>query len=643
MFDDWRYEHFSPNGGAGARGLRRTLSGSGLTEAYRLGREIPQNSNDACRDLNSGVVRLTFRLEMCDGTRRKQIADLLHADTLLSRGVLKKLPDSLPLLFIEDHGTLGLGGAELADEVPAAGQKNRYVGLCMTFGDAAKDAAGGGTFGFGKSVLWNASQSRIVLFHSRFDADSATKGVTSRLVGCALFDSHANGGKKFTGRAFLGKNQSDNYTGPLTDKSADNLAAQIGFAKRPNVGDTGTSILVIDSHFGTREHLGKIREGIERYYWPRIVDNRLEVRFFDGAEELQRPSPEQNSELLPYIRAYQRTIPEMNGRTQQATESTWQGEITRQGKGLGVLSLGRADTDPVASDSGSDENSDRLYDTVALIRTPRMVACYHSPYQRAVDQHFVGVFVAHDSINADLAKSEPPAHHLWDENADEMSPEGSKIVRGVIDGIKKQVREFLSRQRSREIEPNQGCPAVDRELSDLLRLPEPGAGRGHGGPGSGRGQFGRQTSTAGAKKEGTTERKPRLFQITFLEGPRSSTVNGELIVEAKVQLEVANAADRKASKTAGKAKFIQLIAHPRILVDDGGFDENELGVSGFTLSETDDQKMIAGPRIVFVLPDGVLRRECWLRTKPLEHEEQVIDLHLSGQFLTKLPEEVTAI
>src|SRR5262245_44554428 len=159
MFDPWRFERFSRNGGSGARGLRRTLSGSGLKEAYRLGREIPQNSNDAARDPVAGVVRLTLRLEQCRGAKRNALVAPLQAEALQARGVLAELPDPLPLLFIEDHGTLGLGGAEQADEVTAPGQKNRYVGLCMTFGDAAKDAAGGGTFGFGKSVLWNASQS----------------------------------------------------------------------------------------------------------------------------------------------------------------------------------------------------------------------------------------------------------------------------------------------------------------------------------------------------------------------------------------------------------------------------------------------------------------------------------------------------
>jgi hypothetical protein len=557
--------------------------------------------------------------------------------------VLADLPDPLPLLFIEDHGTLGLGGAEQADEVAEPGQTNRYVGLCMTFGDAAKDAAGGGTFGFGKSVLWNASQARIVLFHSRFDPEPLAGNVTSRLVGCALFDSHGHGGKRFTGRAFLGKNQSNEYTQPLTGRDADQLAAKIGFVKRPNAEDTGTSILVVDSHFDSREHLERIREGIEKYYWPRIIDGRLDVKFFDGEEELLPPRPQLRNDLMPYIGAYQRVLEQMRGRNPQATESTWHGEIARSGQGLGVLALARMDPELTAGDSNGDddEDSDRLQDTIALIRTPRMVVCYHPPYQRAVDQHFAGVFVARDTVNAVLAKSEPPAHNQWDENADEMSTEGSQTVQAVLYGIKKRVREFLSRQRAREIEPTEGCPAIDRELSDLLRMPEAGPGRGHSGPGSGLGQHGHRNAGGGVHTSGRPDSPSRLFKITYLEGPRAAPgADGRTIVEAKIHVEVANAVERKAAKTAGRAKYIQLVAHPRILVDDGQYDDTELPVAGVALVTPDGEQVSPGRRIILPLSDETLHRDCWVRTQPLEHEEQVIDLHVSGQFLTKLPEEV---
>lgn len=640
MFDSWLYEKFSPNGGSGARGLRRTLSGSGLKEAHRLGREIPQNTGDAER--GGSPVRLTFRLMRYNGARREALLKLLQTDSLTARGVLTALPDPLPILFIEDSGTLGLGGVEQADEVTDLGRKNRYVGLCMTFGDAAKDAAGGGTFGFGKSVLWNVSRAQIVLFHSRFDPEPLAGEVSSRLVGCALFDSHGHGGKRFTGRAFLGKNQGEEYTRPLTGDDADKLAAQIGFVPRENTADTGTSIAVVDSHFDTREHLEKIREGIERYYWPRIIDNRLEVKFFDGTEELDPPRPRLRNDLRPYIEAYERAIAQLDGRPPALTETTWHGEIARPGVELGVLALSRVEPVATADAEEEDEEADQLHDTVALIRTPRMVVSYHPPYQRAIDQHFAGVFVARNSINAVLAKSEPPAHNLWDENADEMTAEGSQTVRAVHDGIKKRVKDFLSLQRAREIEPTEGCPAIDRELSDLMRMPEAGPGRGQSGPGSGPGPHGHREPGGGVDPPGAPVPRPKLFRITFLEGPRTAERDGGRIVEAKIKVEVENAAERKAEKTAAKAKYFQIVAHPRILVDDGQFDDTELPVAGIAIINDGPEESTPGDRLRLPLDKRRLTCECWVRTVPLEHEEQVIDLHVSGEFLNKLPEPEVA-
>jgi hypothetical protein len=640
MFDQWLYERFSRNGGSGARGLRRTLSGSGLKEAHRLGREIPQNTGDAER--GGGPVRLTFRLMRYTGAKREVLLKLLQTDGLTTRGVLTSLPDPLPILFIEDSGTLGLGGVEQADEVTDPGRRSRYVGLCMTFGDAAKDAAGGGTFGFGKSVLWNVSRAQIVLFHSRFDPEPLAGGVSSRLVGCALFDSHAHGGKRYTGRAFLGKNHADEYTRPLTGDEADKLAAQIGFVSRKTPADTGTSIAVVDSHFDTREHLEKIREGIERYYWPRIIDTRLEVKFFDGTEELDPPRPRLRNDLRPYIEAYERALAQLAGRSPAATETTWHGEIARPSVELGVLALSRVEPAATAGEEEDDEEADQLHDTVALVRTPRMVVSYHPPYQRAIDQHFAGVFVARDSINAVLAKSEPPAHNLWDENADEMTTVGSQTVRAVHDGIKKRVREFLSRQRAREIEPTEGCPAIDRELSDLLRMPEAGPGRGHSGSGSGPGSHGHRESGGGVHPADTPLHRPKLFRITFLEAPRTAEGAGGRIVEAKIRVEVENAAERKAAKSAAKAKYFQIVAHPRILVDDGQFDDTELPVAGIAVINGGVEENTPGDRLRLPLGDGRLNCECWVRTAPLEHEEQVIDLHVSGQFLNKLPEPEVA-
>jgi hypothetical protein len=644
MFDPWRFEKFSGNGGSGARGLRRTLSGSGLKEAYRLGRELPQNSNDAARD-PAGLVRMAFRLRLLRGASRRAFLELLQAASLEDRGVLSPLSDPLPLLYVEDHGTLGLGGIERADTATEPGLLNRYIGLCLTFGDAAKDAQGGGTFGFGKSVNWNASRSRIVLFHSRFDPEPTEGGITSRLIGCALFDPHPHGRQRFTGRAFLGKKHpEDDHTRPLTGADADQAAKKLGFTARLGPDETGTSILIVDSHFDTREHLEAIRDGIERYYWPRIVDGRLEVRFFYEDEELPAPSPRGNPSLVPYIAAYQRAVAVAQGRDVAQGEATWHGMVNRGSEVLGTMALCRIELLPGDGriDGDDDEDADRMSDTVALIRTPRMVVRYHAPYQRAVDHHFAGVFLAGDSINPVLARSEPPAHNLWDPNADELSEDQSAIVRAVLEGIRRKTREFLSRQRAREVEPSQGCAALDRELADLVRMPETGHGSGRNGPGGGPERNGARQPGQGANPTSRNgERPPRAFTIGFVEGPRRGTDDvGRQIVEAKLSVEVVSAADRRAAGgTVAKAKFIQVTVHPRILTDDGQFDDTDLGVGAMDSEGTEAQ--VCGNRIAFRLGEDAMRREFTVTTVPLEHDEQVIDLKAMGHLLSRQPKQET--
>jgi hypothetical protein len=640
MFDDWIHEKFSANGGSGARGLRRALSGSGLKEAYRFGRETPQNTNDAARN-QSELVRMIIRLRQLTGGERRSFQQYLRIQSLVSRGVLVPLPDPLPLLFVEDYGTLGLGGAERADEATETRKRNRYVGLCMTFGDASSDAVGGGTYGFGKSVLWNASESRIVLFHSRFDPDEMTNGVTSRLIGCALFDQHDYQQQRYTGRAFLGKTDaSQDYTRPLTGKYADRAAANLGFPARPDVNMSGTSILIVNSHFCSTDHLGEIRKGIERYYWPRIIDGRLDVRFFIEDEELPAPDPESDPHLRPYIAAYRRALAVTEGRDVAVGESSWHGEIISSRQTLGVLALNGVEV-PSAS-AGSqlfdvDEDDDRLIDTVALVRTPRMVVRYHPPYKRSVDHHFVGVFVADDDVNPLLARSEPPTHNLWDPNADELTTTGRQTVVAVTEGIKKKVKEFLARQHAREIEPSDACAVLDRELADLVKMIDDDQGRGQAGIGSRRnGDGSRVNSSTGTNRDHAPRPKP-LFTFRFTEGPKIETDSeGRKRVAAKVTVNVVSSAERRASRgNTSRYKYIQMVIHPKILVDDGQFDDTELAVG--SISSSDSDAIRGGDKIIFKLGEDPIEREFSVKTSPLEHDEQIIDLRITPNLLTRKP------
>ena len=204
--------------------------------------------------------------------------------------------------------------------------------------------------------------------------------------------------------------------------------------------------------FDSREQLEKIREGIELYYWPVILRRGLEVHLFDEDKELPPPNPIARAELAPYIAAYGRACALLDGEEVPASEIEWNELVTRYHDRLGALALTAVpDSDPSsAAESGSGDD-ERLIDTVALMRSPRMVVCYQPPTQRARDNHFVGVFVSSENFNSELARSEPVAHNAWDPNADELTAEARTRIAFLHKEIRRQVAEFLrhsARRRS---------------------------------------------------------------------------------------------------------------------------------------------------------------------------------------------------
>lgn len=419
---NWYFEKFNPNGGTAARGLRRSLSGAGLDEAVKFAREAVQNSCDA--SCGSGQpVEFVVRLRNLKRSERMNLVELLRLNTgdgPAGRDLVNALPDPLPVLYVEDSGTVGLAGVERSD-VKTDPRVDKFVGLCRNFGDSAGDAEGGGTFGFGKTVYWNASSSGMVMFYSRFAPSERSGPSYARLIGGALFDSHEYKGHRYTGRAWLGEISSGDgtpYAAPAVDKAADSASVVLGFTKRPDNRRTGTSILIINSHFSTRDHLLALRSGIEINYWPKIVDGQLVTRIFDNDEELPAPAPKTNQDLLPFIDCYTSASAAILGVAPEPAQDKRTELLKRYSIRLGALSLRALSTTVEGESSPSAQSA--LMNTVALLRRPRMVVEYYAAAQRpSVD--YAGVFIADQELNPVLAKSEPPTHNRWDAAADELS------------------------------------------------------------------------------------------------------------------------------------------------------------------------------------------------------------------------------
>ena len=204
-----------------------------------------------------------------------------------------------------------------------------------------------------------------------------------------------------------------------------------------------------------------------------------------------------------------------------------------------------------------------------------MVIHYHSPYERSRGIHFLGVFIAEDSLNKTLARSEPPAHNYWDHNADELLPGQKDQIKAVFSEIKRHVKEFLARQRQRDVEQTDGCPLLDRELANLFRLPDRGEIATNRNPGSapGKGQGNGTGDTS--RRKGTGKKKTPSCRIVWDTPPHpAQDADGNQIVEGTLRLEVENMTIRQeAEETIAMARWVQIDVSSHIVVEHGQHDD----------------------------------------------------------------------
>jgi hypothetical protein len=104
------------------------------------------------------------------------------------------------LLVVRDHGTGGLDGPEFSG-FGSQGNFTKFARDSMV----PTQGMGGGSFGIGKSVLWNNSRIRSVVMSSRFRGEN---GELSRVFGRTYLPTHylSNGGEMepYSGHGFWG-------------------------------------------------------------------------------------------------------------------------------------------------------------------------------------------------------------------------------------------------------------------------------------------------------------------------------------------------------------------------------------------------------------------------------------------------------
>lgn len=484
----WNLERFGRRGGISGEGVRLLLEASGFKSREDLVvREALQNSVDAHDDIKGHKVRVVFRKVLLTGKAKREFVEALALNELSKiSGLVKTLPDESPLrrlessgplslLYIEDFNTKGLGGG-LADLT------GNYYRLLFLVGDAMKaetDEELGGSYGYGKSVYSSNSATSTIVSFSVFEPTAKTNGSYARLLGSTFQKSFSHGGKDYTGRGWLGGAiTKDDDPDPLEDTEAMRLAQELGFQKRTK-SEYGTSILLVGTEIsGTDLSIPRIREAVETWWWPRYLEDRLDIELYENGIKKEPPRPKQRADLKPYIDCY---LQLSNGNGSEVSVSKFNAHPDT-GFQMGSIAL-----KAVSEDSFSGRNPDEPGPgarRVAMMRGPLMVVEYHA-FGSERREPFVGAYRASPDLNQYLRLSEPKEHHRWDPKARrlQLQRHGSDVVDSVLRRCNSQVRDFQASLAPKKEQPRDRLDTMDRLLGNAFSARPGGGGGGGGTPG----------------------------------------------------------------------------------------------------------------------------------------------------------------
>lgn len=394
------------------------------------------------------------RLGLRELSERVSSVGQRHSLGLSVSDCLSRLEDDeeLRLLEINEQSAGGMHGPWQGDE------SKLWMALCSV--GITPDATGrGGSYGYGKAGLIRGSAIRLVIAYTCFAERPDDPGVTRRLLGRTYWDRHRLDGTSYTGAASLGNPVTDDAAEPLENAEADRLADRLGMTVRdPAVpADLGTTLLLVEPTVDPPDLI----TAVERYWWPALHEPGLHfhVQIVDEGGEVHYPQPRSNPDLRPFIDAYEIATTPQDNRRADARRRKIQpiGPYPTPGT-LGMRAENPGWSYPEyggAADTGPDHRS-----LIALVRKPRMVVEY---YEAGLTQPFIrGTFVADESINEPLRRTEPKAHDAWQTRsaAGDVPDDYAALARGLLSRIKNNVNSFRN-----ELKPKP-------KPAERLRLPE---------------------------------------------------------------------------------------------------------------------------------------------------------------------------
>lgn len=407
-------QQYGADGGVDARSAENAIGRTSLDLWNLVLRESLQNSWDA-RSHQSGPINFSVdEFEMTiDQTRtlmHEVFAELPpHCQsTLLPKYIFER---RVRVMVISDSGTKGLGGP-VRGHKSGSGERRDFVDFVRNLGRSTSKGMQGGTYGLGKGVLYKASKVGVCLIYSQTIHDGK---IEPRLIAVSGGDGdYDDGGYRYTGRNWWGVPGDNGIVDPMTGEDARDLAVRLGIPIASE-NDTGTSIVILvpdnDGHEAGRDRVSAMADAALKWAWPHSIDtgNGPTIRFAFSADgvEIAPPDPLSSPEYREFALAY------IEGRKlilDPLHEGNWQTTFTRidsrrPAKHLGLL-VHRIGHNPIATSSD-------LENTVALLRTPRMVVKYLPVAAQPRGVPTWGVFIAAHDLDETFAKAEPVTHDDW--------------------------------------------------------------------------------------------------------------------------------------------------------------------------------------------------------------------------------------
>jgi hypothetical protein len=436
----WWSQPFAPEGSAAAEGIVKQLGQPALDPLTVLVREAAQNSWDAHRP--DGVVGFTVDVRVL-GHWASAWRELLLPGPRSESGVKMEhaLDSESILIVVSDRNTVGLGGPLRASERALGEDKADFVQFLRNVGEPSDHAYGGGTYGFGKGILYRLSRVGTILVDTNTAADGPNR---RRLMGASLGHSWLLGDRRFTGRHWWGRVGDDDVPDPVLGDQAAELSKRLGLPGFDD-GGTGTDIVILAAGLGTVGTDADARErtpheaatfmasSILWNLWPKMIPDGSgrHMRFAVGVDrsEILIPAPESIDELEPYVESlcevragrgisYTRTVPPRNAGSLAVTF------------GAALEDTSRLVVTAAKPYDGSSHHTARM-------RLAELVVDYlPGPPHPDARFSYGGVFRTSEDSDSLFSSAEPPTHDDW-------VPKGlSGTARGVVIGAK----TFIAKQ-----------------------------------------------------------------------------------------------------------------------------------------------------------------------------------------------------